>query len=223
MTSKHKQYYFTKSLSLLLLLYAIYALGILVLKVLYPDIELAAYEQTSLKTFIKDSPVQAFLMILILGPVLEEMLFRSLLNPSHYDLACFIAGWPVFIISPYIPEDVNVFVRIGFLVVLLASLIYIIAQLIPPLKARHLRVCLSKYRMLLWCASSLLFGLSHITNYVSEYIFNIPLLLLILPRIFSGFAFGYLKIKNQKLQWPIALHAINNLIPLLVILFRTFS
>ncbi|MEH6656121.1 CPBP family intramembrane glutamic endopeptidase [Leeuwenhoekiella marinoflava] len=223
MTSKYKQHYFTKSLSLLLLLYAVYALGILIINIIYPEVELASYEQSSLKSFIKDSPVQAFIMILVLGPALEEMLFRSLLKPSHYDLAYFIASWPVFIISQYIPNEVNPFVKIIFLVILLVSLIYIIGQLIPPLKARRLRAFLSKHVIVLWCISSLIFGLFHITNYVADFVFNIPLLMLITPRVFAGFAFGYLKIKNQKLEWSIALHAINNLIPLLVILFRVSS
>ncbi|WP_128760588.1 CPBP family intramembrane glutamic endopeptidase [Leeuwenhoekiella aestuarii] len=221
MTSKYKQHHFTKSLSLLLLLYAIYALAILIINTIYPEIELASYKQSSLMSFIKESPLQAFLMILVVGPVLEEMLFRSLLKPSHYDLAYFVSSWPVFIASQYIPNEINPFLRIIFLVILLASMIYIVSQLIPPLKARRIRAWLSKYVSVIWCISSLIFGLFHITNYVTDFIFNIPLLILIMPRVFAGFAFGYLKIKNQKLEWSIALHIINNLIPLLVILFQS--
>jgi len=63
--------------------------------------------------------------------------------------------------------------------------------------------------------SSLLFGVSHALNYGTLSEINLVILLLTIPRIFSGSIYGIFKIKNG-ITWSIGLHALRNLIPFLI-------
>jgi membrane protease YdiL (CAAX protease family) len=216
MTAKTK--IFTRSLILLFGIYILLGLLRLLLVKLYPQFSQTDYQQSQLQNLLQSNPLRAGIMIILVAPVIEELMFRSLIKPSHTDLVLFIAAWPVFIAATCIPPDVHWFFKVCFLAVVLACLTYIGTQLINPFKGRHLRSKISSWYIPIWILTSILFGLVHITNYVETFTLNIPLFLLIVPRIVAGFIFGYIKIKNKHLGWSIAMHSMNNAIPISMLL-----
>lgn len=152
----------------------------------------------------------AFLLIVILAPFIEELMFRTLLVPSHTDLILFLAVWPLFLISAFIPVEVNVVVKLVFMASFLFSIVYIGKNLIREEETVKIRLWLNRFKVPIWIATSLLFGFVHVTNYVEDYTLDFALFLLIVPRIFAGFFCGYVKLKNKSIAYSILLHALNN-------------
>jgi membrane protease YdiL (CAAX protease family) len=82
--------------------------------------------------------------------------------------------------------------------------------LITETGTQRLRTFLDKRTTLVLIVASIVFGLVHINNYVDDFVINMALLMLIVPRIISGFMMGWIKIKNQGLIWSMGLHFMNN-------------
>ena len=213
-----KQNIFFKSLFLLFSSYILFALFKLALVKIFPEDAGADYTQSSLQKMLGSEPLRAVVMIAIAAPILEELMFRTLIKPTHTDLVLFLTAWPVFIASYFIPAEVPWFFKLLFTAIFLSCFTYVGVQLLNPYKARHLRAWLSRNYVLVWMVSSFAFGLIHINNYVDVFIINLPLFLHIVPRILAGFFFGYVKIKNKHLGWSMAMHAANNIVPLVILL-----
>jgi membrane protease YdiL (CAAX protease family) len=191
-------------------LYLVYGLLSTVLHNLFPDLDTSSYEQSFLMEMLAESPLRALIMIVLVAPVIEEIMFRSLLKPSHIELVLFVVIWPVFFLLRFVPLDVHWVLKLAFTGVFLFTFVYIAQQLIPPERTLNLRNRLNRYEYLIWIITSLVFGFVHITNYVDHFTINLALFLLILPRILAGFMIGWVKISNQNLPWAMALHAMNN-------------
>lgn len=191
-------------------LYLIYGLLSTVLHNLFPNLDTASYEQGFIMEMLTENPLRALIMIVVVAPVMEEMMFRSLLKPSHMELVLFIVIWPVFFLLRFVPLDVNWGLKLAFTGVFLFAVVYITQQLIPPEHTLSIRNWLCRYQSLIWIITSLVFGFVHITNYVDHFTINLALFLLILPRILAGFMIGWVKINNKDLPWAMALHAMNN-------------
>ena len=204
----------------LLWLFGIYLLiGItkMILSAVFPGLETSDYSQSGIVELLRTNSFKAAVMILIAAPVIEECMFRTLLKPSHLDAVLFCASWLVYAAARFIPEEVHWLVRLLFLFIFLGCLTYIGVQLINPYKLRHLRVWLSKYYIVIWILTSIAFGLMHINNYVAVFTLNLPLFFHILPRIASGFIFGYIKLNNKHIVWSMAAHTLNNLVPFIIL------
>ena len=213
-----KKYVFFKSCFLLFCSYILFALFKLMLSKIFPSVLNSDYTQSAIQEMLNSEPLRAAVMIGISAPIFEEMMFRTLIKPTHTDLVLFLTSWPVFLTSYFIPAEVHWFFKLVFIAIFLSCFTYVGVQLINPYKVRHLRTWLSRNYKLLWVLSSFAFGLIHITNYVDVFIINLPLFLHIVPRILAGFFFGYIKIKNKNLGWSMALHSLNNAVPLLLLL-----
>ena len=113
-------------------------------------------------------------------------------------------------------------VKLGFIAVFLFTVFTILKQLIPEQSTLKIRNFLSRHSTVVLIVSSLLFGMVHINNYVDTFVLNAALIALIIPRIISGFMMGLLKIKNENIVWPMALHAMNNgFVIIILIISRT--
>ncbi|MGO4910932.1 CPBP family glutamic-type intramembrane protease [Leeuwenhoekiella sp. W20_SRS_FM14] len=210
---------FIKSASLLFTLYVLWAFLKFLLIQQFPQIRVSEYTQSNLFEMLANNPFKAFVMVLVIAPVLEEIMFRTLLKPSHIDFVLFIVAWPTYYIAYYvIPPDVNWFMRLVFIAVFLGSFTYIGIQLLTPLKGRHLRAWLSRHYIKVWLITSSVFALLHINNYVDTFMINLPLIMLVIPRFLAGLFFGYIKIKNKHLSWSIGMHMLNNAIPISILL-----
>lgn len=191
-------------------LYILFFIAAAILTSIYPELAPEKYKQEFLNLLAKESPLQLFVLAVIFAPIIEEMMFRTLIKPSHTDIILLLCSWPLFYINGFLPDDVHWSIKIGFIALCLILQFYIVNQLIPNERTVKVRTFLNKHYIPVLIVSSLLFGLVHINNYVDDFMINAALVLLIVPRILSGFMMGLIKIKNEGLEWSMGLHAINN-------------
>ncbi len=190
----------------------------------WPELLENEYEQKFLQEMLKKNPLKIFVLGVIFAPIIEEMMFRTLIKPSHDDLILFICSWPIFFINKFLPVDVYWIIKLSFTAILIFTLFYILRHLITEQQTAHLRKILTKYYMPVLIVSSLIFGIVHINNYVEDFIINATLISLIIPRIISGTMMGLIKIKNKHIGWSMGLHALNNGVVLVIlILSQNFS
>ena len=208
-----------KSFLILFALYFGYSMVLGVLGDFFPELVDNGYKQEFIKALFTDSPFKAFMTIVVMAPLLEEMMFRTLVQPSHLDLILFISVWPVVFLVGFVPLDVHWAVKLVFTCIFLFAVGYILIGLIPAKKTAKVRRCLKKYKLPMLVLSAMIFGFIHITNYVDGFIIDLPLFLLIFPRILAGIMLGWIKIKNRTLPWSMALHAMNNGFAFIILLF----
>ncbi len=180
------------------------------LKSLFPEIAIEKYEQTQLRELFENNPIQLIVLGVIVAPILEELLFRTLLKPTHPEFLLFLSGLTAFIFSIIAAPYGNWIVRTILLFVILVITYYMLQEVISDKSTKKLRVFLSKYVWIILIVTSIVFGLAHINNYVDSFFINLALLLLIFPRIIIGFIAGRLKMKSGAMLWPILLHFMNN-------------
>lgn len=207
-------------ISFLILIGGYFAYGILLSTIAQLlSVDLSVYKQDGILDLLQSDLSKAFVLIVVFGPIAEEMMFRALINPRHIDLMLFIVIWPVFFLMQFIPLDVHWAIKITFTAIFLFTVTYIVQQLIPKNRTIRVRNWLKQYEFLLLILTSLIFGFVHINNYVEAFTINLALVLLILPRIIAGFMLGYIKLKNESLFWSIFLHAMNNGLAFFFIVF----
>ncbi len=175
-----------------------------------PSINLDKYQQTELFNFMNESPLAFICMAVIIAPILEESLFRSLIKPSYTELNIFVCALACFIGIGFIPAEANAFLKYSLVFLSAVILFLFLNSLTPSRFIRLLRVWLWKNYRITWMLMAFLFGLVHIWNYVEGWQLDLVLFLLIFPRIIAGFFFGKIKIENHYLIWPILMHAMNN-------------
>lgn len=195
---------------MLFILYVGYSMILGILNGLFPNLANHSYSQDFIGRLITDHPFKAFVTIVIMAPLLEEMMFRTVVRPSHADIILFMSAWPVVFLVGFIPADVHWALKMIFTFIFLVTVFYILVQLIPAPSTVTTRRFLKKWKWSMALLSSLVFGFVHIANYVEGFVINIPLVLLIFPRILAGLMLGWIKIRNGSLPWPMALHAVNN-------------
>lgn len=191
-------------------LYILFFLAMGILSIWLPELKDNDYEQTAIKELLQNNPLKLFVLACIFAPIVEEMMFRTLIVPSHADIILFISSWPVFIGLRFLPKDVHWIVLLAFGAIVLFTLYYILKQLIPPERTQRIQTFLHKHTLVVLVCASLIFGLVHINNYVDTFTLNLALFMLIIPRILSGYMMGWIKIKNQGLIWAMGLHFLNN-------------
>ncbi len=191
-------------------LYILFFLVMGILSIWLPELKDNDYEQTAITELLQNNHLKLFVLACIFAPVVEEMMFRTLIVPSHTDIILFISSWPVFIGLRFLPKDVHWVVLMAFGAIVLFTLYYILKQLIPPIRTQRIQTFLHKHTLVVLIGASLIFGLVHINNYVDTFTLNFALFMLIIPRILSGYMMGWIKIKNQGLIWAMGLHFLNN-------------
>ncbi len=171
---------------------------------------------------LDESPLRFAIMALIVAPVLEEGIFRSLIKPSSNDIFFFICSWFVIFGAFFIPEGVYWLISFALLLVSAILIFLFLKEVIPQNLISGLQRVLHKYYKPFWLLFAFLFGLVHIYNYVEVFELNLVLFLLIFPRIIAGYFFGKIKIENNSLLWPILMHSMNNSIIVFFLLPKLF-
>ena len=175
-----------------------------------PELDLEKYQQTELFNLMDESPLAFILMAVIIAPLLEESMFRTLIKPSFTEIYIFICAVLAFVGLGFIPQEAHSLLKYG-LVILSAIIIFLFLQSLKPSRfLRIFRIILYRNYRLIWLLTAALFGLVHIWNYVEGWQFDLILFLLIFPRIIAGYFFGKIKVENGSLLWPITMHAMNN-------------
>tara|TARA_R100000789_G_scaffold96993_1_gene99128 strand:+ start:175 stop:849 length:675 start_codon:yes stop_codon:yes gene_type:complete len=176
----------------------------------FPQLDMEKYRQTELFKMFGESPVKFILMAVIVAPILEEAMFRTLIKPSKNELYLFICAWFLVISSAFFPIEVNWILKYIFLALCGILLFIFLKNIFPKPAIRLIQKLLLKYYKPVWFATAIIFGLVHIYNYVDIFNIDMVLFLLIFPRILAGFFFGKVKIENSGLIWPILMHSMNN-------------
>ena len=175
-----------------------------------PEVDLEKYQQTELFNLMDESPLAFVIMAVIIAPLLEESMFRTLIIPSFTEIYIFICAVFAFVGLGFIPQEAHSLLKYA-LVILSAIIIFLFLQSLKPVRQiRIFRVFLYRNYKVIWFLTALLFGLVHIWNYVEGWQLDLILFILIFPRIIAGYFFGKIKIENGNLIWPIAMHAMNN-------------
>lgn len=185
-----------------------------------PSIDLEKYQQTELFNFMNESPLAFVIMAVVIAPILEESLFRSLVKPSLTEIYIFICAVLSFAALAFIPAEANAILKYSLVVLSAFLLLLFFLALKPARFLRKFRVFLYRNYVIFWIITAILFGLVHVWNYIEGWQFDIILLILIFPRIIAGYFFGKIKIENQSLIWPIYLHAMNNAVVVFFLLPR---
>ncbi|ADF52040.1 MAG: CPBP family intramembrane metalloprotease [Zunongwangia sp.] len=185
-------------------------MGMGILNTIFPELDFDRYQQTEIYEMMTNNPLVFFILAVIIAPIIEECLFRSLIKPSQNEILVFICSWILFISLPFIPAKANLILKYSLLLLSVFIIFLFLKSIIPEKKMKKMQYYLHKYYRLIWMLSALIFGYVHVWNYVSGFEFNFILFILIFPRIIAGYFFGRLKVQNQQLYWPILLHAMNN-------------
>jgi membrane protease YdiL (CAAX protease family) len=185
-------------------------MGMGILNTIFPELDFDRYQQTEIYEMMTNNPLVFFILAVIIAPIIEECLFRSLIKPSQNEILVFICSWILFISLPFIPAKANFILKYSLLLLSVFIIFLFLKSIIPEKKMKKMQYYLHKYYRLIWMLSALIFGYVHVWNYVSGFEFNFILFILIFPRIIAGYFFGRLKVQNQQLYWPILLHAMNN-------------
>jgi membrane protease YdiL (CAAX protease family) len=199
-------------------LYLLFGLIVVLLKQLIPDLDLSKYAQENISELIKNNKAQAFLVIILIAPILEELMFRTLLKPSNSGLLLFLGSWTVVISGSLVPSDVPWYHRYVFIVIALILFYFLFKIMIKEIFLDKTRFFLLRHQSLVLQLTAVLFGFVHLFNYVDTLTMNNALFLLVVPRIIAGHIFGVAKIKNHDIAWPMLLHALNNSIPFIMML-----
>ena len=187
---------------------------------LFPDFDMLQYEQTDLNSLMEDKPWKFAILAVIIAPILEEGMFRTLIRPTPTDFIYFLCCWVLMGVLIFIPIDVNWVIKYLFLILFMAITFLFLREAIPLQFQYKACTLLSRYYVGVWIVTALIFGLVHITNYVDTFQIDLVLFLMIIPRIIAGFYFGKIKVENKTMIWPIAMHAMNNATVLILLLPR---
>lgn len=190
-------------------------------QIFYPELDLEQYQQTEINRILQENPLQFILLAVVLAPVIEEGMFRTLIKPSRNELIFFLSIWILVLVMGYVvPLEIFWAIKYGSLLLLFVFSFFLLKALIPVSWQMKLTKFLTNHYKVLWILTALVFGMVHIFNYVEGFKLDFILFLLIIPRIISGFFFGKIKIENRSLIWPITLHAMNNATVLLLLFPR---
>ncbi|MFD2564836.1 CPBP family glutamic-type intramembrane protease [Aquimarina rubra] len=169
---------------------------------------------------MKKDKLKAFLAMIVFAPIIEELMFRTLLKPKTKDLLLFLSSWTLFILGVFITSELVWYYRYLILILAIFLLYFSYSKVIPKQYLEKIKTYLNRYQVITLQITSVTFGFLHIFNYVDSFRIDSILFLLIVPRIIAGHIFGKIKIENNHIIWPILLHAMNNGVVFLIISSR---
>lgn len=200
--------------------YFVFFLILGAINVIFPEFDLEQYQQANLNELLDKSPWKFIFLAVILAPIIEEGMFRTLIRPSQNDLMFFLTVWILVLVTAFIPLDIFWAVKYVFLILLAILSFLFLKEFIPLYWQQSLCKFLERYYIAVWLITAVIFGMVHIFNYVEGFQLDFVLFLLVIPRIIAGFFFGKIKIENNGLLWPILMHGMNNATVVLLLLPR---
>ncbi len=209
-----------------LLVWAFYFVFFMVLGVLskwFPELINNEYKQERLLEMLNNQPIQLLISAVIIAPIFEEIMFRSLIKPSYEDLLLFISGWISFLFMGFSEGIALWYLRLLGMFGVFIGTYYLLQLIVPKQTLLGVQQFLGKYVLIVLVITSLIFGMAHIYNYVESFLLNAALFAMIIPRIVLGSIAGWLKLKTGVLIWPILLHFLNNAFVIGVMLVVTYT
>ena len=149
-----------------------------------------------------------FFMVVILGPLVEELIFRLILVPKRRNIAIF-----TFVFSFLVLNKTYYIIKIDWL--LLVSLVVsgLLSFLVFNLLKRNpeIEIAIGKRQKIITMVSVVLFGLLHIAN-IENLHWELALLYPVyaLPQMILGYIFSVQRLKLGFI-WGLLFHSMNNL------------
>lgn len=181
----------TKRLFQVLLLDLLCMLPLVGVMGLFEQMEIVNLNDHALKEMMEHYPVWAIaLFVIVVGPLLEELIFRLHLN-RRWNLIAGLAEWFTIASKRVLREEAAALVKEKW----------------------------DRYYSMFFYLNAAAFALIHMTNFqaIDVPLWVIPFI--VLPQFIAGLYFGYIRVKNGGLFWSIALHALHNgvlLVPVLL-------
>lgn len=174
--------------------------------VLYFYLKNTALDISLKSTFFSDFDYKTFLKIVIIVPVLEEFIFRSILVSNRLSLSAFLFAM-LYLMFAYWGIDVFLNLTISLLIV---SIQYYTNLRIPKM------IYNKSFKVIIY-SFSILFAIYHIWNFniTPQVLFLSPLLLF--PKFFIGISLSFIRVRFG-LMFSIISHSLHNLVPVLIYL-----
>jgi hypothetical protein len=161
---------------------------------------------------VPDITYSSLLLLILIGPILEETLMRLLLKPNKKNIIFFIVIISIFSVYSFLKHNV--------LFVLFIPIIFIILFLFLIKRIRKYQRRFIKYFKFYFYLSAILFSILHIFNFVNKgVLFYLFLPIIILPYFINGLFFGYVRMKNN-IYISLSFHIFINIIASLSLIFR---
>jgi len=142
------------------------------------------------------------ILIIFLGPIIEEFTFRAPLKISYLSLLLFSIG-----VYKIMENSTPKYYSLSMVIIVVAVI---------WCKYRSLRIIVTKNINLLVYISSIIFGLLHLSNLSFEKLTFPVFLLYSFPIIFAGLTYAYIRMKYN-LFLAILLHSLYNSLPFLFV------
>ena len=198
--------------------YFIFFFSLAIAATIFPDLELDRYEQSGLMELMEKSPWKFALLAVVLAPILEEGIFRSLIRPTKTSIFFFFGCLFYTVGESVFPSEANWILVNAILILSIFIFCLGLNELLPAENWKILIRFLNRFKIPIWIVSALLFGFVHVFNYVENIYFDMVLFIMIFPRIIAGYFFGKIKLENKQMIWPILMHSMNNGIVILLTL-----
>lgn len=72
--------------------YVLFFIALGLLSIIFPGLDIDSYQQTDLNRLLEESPLKLVFLAVILAPLIEEGMFRTLIKPSRNELIFFFAS-----------------------------------------------------------------------------------------------------------------------------------
>ncbi|MFT3937085.1 MAG: CPBP family glutamic-type intramembrane protease [Chitinophagaceae bacterium] len=162
----------------------------------------------------KDGFIFSFITVVILGPIIEELIFRYYLTSFRANYVFLPINLSIIAVELFPMAEALQFC-VAIAVCLLCGLAYNSTRNNSKYEIALLKFYAKQYWIFYYC-SAMVFGVIHIGNYrIQSFIPALPLLL-VLPQLYGGLLLGYVRI-TKGLKWSILFHAANNLIALIML------
>lgn len=146
------------------------------------------------------SILKKFLLIVILGPVFEELVCRLWLKEAKFNIVISQSICVVFLVYA-LYKNSNVFINEMIIITSLVSIVFILEKCIKNFFQR--------YFMFIFYLSSVVFGLMHVLNFIGiENLFEA--LVCTSPQIVLGIVLGYIRM-NYGFKYGLLFHSFINL------------
>ena len=156
-----------------------------------------------------------FIVIVLVGPLIEELLLRSYIKSFIWNYCLVPINIGIIIIGIFQIRGYSLLVICPGILILNNLIFTKISNFKRP-KLKYLKFYIKKYHFYFYL-SAITFGTLHINNYQIEHLNPFLTIFLVLPQISAGLFLGYIRI-FMGLQWSISFHALHNLF-FLILLF----
>lgn len=159
---------------------------------------------------LKEKKVMLFLMVVLIAPILEELIFRFQLKSFSLTFVFY------FLAFAEVCYQMLSGIRLVIAIITVIGIITVIFLYANQNRLTRLKFIRKAFPIHFYI-TAICFGLAHINNYHNPFEYGPAIILLVLPQLFLGFVLGYTRMRFGILQ-SMALHAAYNLIPALALI-----